>query len=251
MLECLPNLSELSSDEKDAWIVRLFDELGTLRGAVKDLQDRVTSLEAENKKLRAENQELRGKLAKNSKNSSKPPSSDGLKKPKPKSLRKSSGKKPGGQQGHSSARLEMVDQPDHTIVHSVDECQQCGHSLDAIDAVDCRRRQVIDIPPMKLEVTEHQAETKCSPLRLSERSQVSRVRENVGAIWCAHQSLAGLFEPISTAALRQNVSVGRRFVFTHDQPGDALQLESGLLSKSGIDRKTDFPGNSCQRSGSL
>ena len=163
MLECLPNLSELSSDEKDAWIVRLFDELGTLRGAVKDLQDRVTSLEAENKKLRAENQELRGKLAKNSKNSSKPPSSDGLKKPKPKSLRKSSGKKPGGQQGHSSARLEMVDQPDHTIVHSVDECQQCGHSLDAIDAVDCRRRQVIDIPPMKLEVTEHQAETKCCP----------------------------------------------------------------------------------------
>jgi transposase len=170
MLECLPNLSKRSSDEKDAWIVRLLDELKALRGAVKNLQDRVTSLEAENENLRAENQqlreenkELRGKLAKNSQNSSKPPSSDGLKKPKPKSLRKPSGKKPGGQQGHSAARLEMVEQPDHTIVHAVDACQQCGRSLESVAVVDCRRRQVVDIPPMQLEVTEHRAETKCCP----------------------------------------------------------------------------------------
>lgn len=170
MLECLANLSELSSDEKNGWIVRLLDELEALRGAVKNLQDRVTSLEAENKKLRVENQqlreenkELRGKLAKNSKNSSKPPSSDGMKKPKPKSLRKPSGKNPGGQQGHSGARLEMVEQPDHTIVHTVDACQQCGRSLESVAAVDCRRRQVVDMPPMQLEVTEHRAETKCCP----------------------------------------------------------------------------------------
>jgi transposase len=163
MVERLPNLSRLSSDEKDELIVRLFDELLQLRGTVEKLQNRVDSLEAENQQLREENKELRGKLAKNSQNSSKPPSSDGLNKPKPKSLRKPSGKKPGGQQGHLGARLEMTESPDHTIMHSVEECQQCGRSLCEIPATDSRRRQVIDIPPIQLEVTEHQAETKCCP----------------------------------------------------------------------------------------
>ncbi|MCP4945243.1 MAG: IS66 family transposase, partial [Planctomycetaceae bacterium] len=163
MVERLPKISRLSSDEKDELIVRLFEELLQLRGTVKELQNRVDSLEAENQQLREENKELRGKLAKNSQNSSKPPSSDGLNKPKPKSLRKPSGKKPGGQQGHSGARLAVTESPDHTIMHSVEECQQCGRSLCEIAATDSHRRQVIDIPPIQLEVTEHQAETKCCP----------------------------------------------------------------------------------------
>jgi len=143
------NLSELSSQEKDDLIVRLF-------AMIEDLQSRMTLLEAENR-------ELRGKLAKNSQNSSKPPSTDGYKKPKPKSLRKPSGKKSGGQKGHPGARLERVEQPDHTIIHSVANCQECGHSLKQSPVSDHRSRQVIDLPPQKLEVTEHQVECKECP----------------------------------------------------------------------------------------
>jgi len=93
MVVQLPNLSDLSSDAKNAIIFRLFDEFQQMQRTVKSLQDRVVSLEAENHKLRNENsklqeevKELTGKLAKNSTNSSKPPASDGYKKPKPKSL---------------------------------------------------------------------------------------------------------------------------------------------------------------------
>jgi len=163
MLESSPNLSELSAGDKDSLIVRLFAELTALRTVVEDLQARVTLLEAENQELRTENQELRGKLAKNSQNSSKPPSTDGYKKPKPKSLRKPSGKKSGGQKGHTGARLERVEKPNHTIIHSVADCQECGHSLKQSPATGHRSRQVIDLPPLSLEVTEHQVEQKVCP----------------------------------------------------------------------------------------
>ena len=127
----------------------------------------LATLKAENAALRRDCQSLCDKIqaleekaAKDSHNSSKPPSSDGLSKPKPKSLRPPSLRPTGGQPGHPGQTLRMVAKPDRTLRHPVERCSGCGRCLakQAPDRVE--RRQVFDLPEPKLEVTEHQAEVK-------------------------------------------------------------------------------------------
>jgi len=109
-------------------------------------------------------QELEDRVAKNSNNSSKPPSSDGLSKPKrTRSLRQSSGKKSGAQEGHTGHRLEMVKKPDRVKQYPVKECLQCHASLEKVSVERVERRQEYELPPIRLIVTEHQAEVKCCP----------------------------------------------------------------------------------------
>jgi transposase len=107
--------------------------------------------------------ELERQVAADSRNSSRPPSSDGLrKKPAPKSLRKASGRKPGRAKGDPGGRLEQVADPDVIVDHRPAACDGCGDDLSGVVSVGYRARQVFELPEIRPEVTEHRLHrTRC------------------------------------------------------------------------------------------
>ncbi len=139
-----------------------------IRAAARQGEDEVVALVGEMIQaivlLAQKVQELEDKLAKDSHNSSKPPSNDGMGKPKrTRSLRKSSGKKSGGQTGHPGSRLAMVEKPNKVKRCRVEICVQCQASLERISVNRIERRQEFELPPIRLVVTEYQAEVKHCP----------------------------------------------------------------------------------------
>lgn len=127
-------------------------------------QEQITALTAQVVALAARVQALEARLATDSHNSSQPPAADGPgAKPHPQSLRTTSGRKPGGQPGHRGHTLRLVDEPDEVQVHAPARCRACGQSLAAVPANRRERRQVVDLPPVRPQVVEHQAETKTCP----------------------------------------------------------------------------------------
>jgi transposase len=128
--------------ERDARIAEQAAEIAALREALAGLQSRVADLAAQVKA--------------NSRNSSRPPSSDGPAKPSPKSLRGKSGRKPGRPKGQPGATMELSEHPDKTVKHRPARCSCCGKSLKKAPVTAVERRQVIDIPPVKAVTVEHQ-----------------------------------------------------------------------------------------------
>lgn len=141
MIPILPKLSDLSHAQKDELIVALFAQVQALIAQQAVLVERIAQLE--------------GRLAKNSKNSSKPPSSDGLSKPAPKSLRQPGQHPNGGQKGHSGTTLRQSAQVDETIAYQADtRCSACH--LGMLDHKVAETRQVFELPKLGIRTVAHQ-----------------------------------------------------------------------------------------------
>ena len=140
-MQSLPDLSQLSHAQKDEVIGMLWRQVQDLTSQLLVMQARISELE--------------GQLSLNSQNSSKPPSSDGLAKPAPKSLRQSGQRPVGGQKGHSGHTLRQSVQVDHTITHhSAPRCTACQRVLTQHEVID--KRQVFELPALRAQVIEHQ-----------------------------------------------------------------------------------------------
>src|SRR3954453_10453943 len=130
-----------------------YEQLAALVAA----QERIIAqLQAQIAEQDAQIAELTRQLAASSRNSSQPPSADGLDKPSPKSLRSRSGRKPGGQPGRSGRTLRQVAVPDEVVIHEPGACAGCGADLPKEERpAGVVRRQVFDIPQITVRVVEH------------------------------------------------------------------------------------------------
>lgn len=131
------------------------EELAALRAENAALRERVAELEAQV-------QALQEYLAKDSHNSSLPPSSDRFHRQK-RSLRQKSGKKPGGQPGHPGHHLALSATPDQIEVHAVEVCERCHANLSSVPAREAERRQVLEWPVQRVFITEHRVQEKSCP----------------------------------------------------------------------------------------
>jgi transposase len=174
--------------QQNLQIQQMQEQIGALTQQVKDLQDR---------------------LAKNSRNSSLPPSSDRFVR-QPKSLRKKSEKQPGGQEGHPGTTLRFAEAPDEVIEHQVTVCSSCQHDLREVQACVRLRRQVVDIPSPRLIVQEHRAEQKQCPR-------------------CQHMTLAA-FPPAVTAPIQYGPLIGAAAVYLTQQQLLPLERTCEVLS---------------------
>jgi transposase len=134
----------------------LLAENARLRASVAELGEQLAAAQGRVEDLEAQ-------LGMSSRNSSKPPSSDGLAKPAPKSLRQKSGRGPGRPRGQVGFTLEPVPDPKHRRRHEPHACAGCGGDLAGAPVVGVESRQVFDLPPIALEVTQHDlVARKCS-----------------------------------------------------------------------------------------
>ena len=146
-------LSEHSISELIVKVNNLTSRLYETEKKYAELQLKYAEMELENTELKSKVSELEARLNSNSRNSSKPPSSDGYQK-KSAFPRKKKGKQ-GGQQGHQGRTLRQVEHPDKTEKHKPDPCD-CGYEFSDDELSVAETRQVFDLPQPRLEVISHE-----------------------------------------------------------------------------------------------
>ena len=202
-------------------------QVNALNASLNSLQQSFDAQTALITQLNQTIQELREQLNKNSKNSSKPPSSDGFKKPAPKSLRKPSGKKVGGQEGHQGTYLSVISDPDEIVKHMPSACEGCPHYkmckgtacvaekrhvIDAVVTVNVVEHQLLEIPICMLHGDTRKGsfpnDVKAT-VQYGENLQALSVALNtVGAVSVkrTHEILSGVFNiPLATGTISNMV----------------------------------------------
>ena len=150
--------NQQNNDTKEIYPASYVQSLLTL---IEEQNRIISELREENAQLKARIADLEAQLNQHSRNSNRPPSMGGFRRPK--SQRKKGERPPGGQNGHKGHTLDWVETPDQVQVHTVSICEDCGASLEQVEPSKVERRQVHDIAPLKVLVTEHQAEQKTCP----------------------------------------------------------------------------------------
>jgi transposase len=133
----------------------LSEQIGRLQARNERLQAEIGELQGHHLRLQRRNAELEALIAKDSQNSSRPPSTDPPWAKRTSSLRRPSGKRPGGQVGHHGETLRLCEWPHRTVEHRPRECRSCHAPLDSAQVVGQRRQQVVEVVPARLRVTEH------------------------------------------------------------------------------------------------
>jgi transposase len=142
-------------DVQQRTIDELSEQIRRLQGRNERLQAEVSDLQGHILRLQRRNAELEALVAKDSHNSSRPPSTDPPWAKRTRSLRRPSGKRPGRQAGHRGETLRLSERPNRTVEHRPRECRSCHALLDAAQVLGHRRQQVIEVVPARLRATEH------------------------------------------------------------------------------------------------
>ena len=207
-MQSLPDLSQLSHPHKDALIHALWAMVVKLEGRGKELEDG---------------------LALNSSNSSKPPSSDGLSKPAPKSLRQSGQRPTGGQRGHSGRALRHSAQPDQVLSHhSAPLCTHCSAPLVPHEVID--KRQVFELPLLRVQVTEHQlicSTCTCGAAYVGEHPQGVNAPTQYGPRARAFATYLHQYHLLPLQRTSTAAQIPRRRMAHHEREGRALHEQLG------------------------